>query len=83
MQIESNIPFPTHPALVVSENEPMPETHTVKQVMSLLNCGHTTVYRLANEGEITLIKVFGKSLVLGLRDFIERKAAEARQLRTA
>ena len=75
--------MPTHPELMAGAGSPVPETHTIKQTMTLLNCGHNTVYKLANEGDITLIKVFGKSLVLGLRDFLERKAAEARQLRTS
>jgi hypothetical protein len=83
MQVDSDVPIPNNSPASAVVNEPMPETFTIKQTMLLLNCGHTTVYKLANEGDITIIKVFGKSLVLGLREFIERKAAEARQLKAA
>ena len=81
MQIDDNIPLPSNAPPSVARSEPMPETFTIKQTQALLNCGHVTVYKLAKEGEITIIKVFGKSLVIGLREFIERKVAAARQPR--
>lgn len=83
MQIDSNVPVPSNAPTGSIACEPMPETFTIKQTMSLLNCGHTTVYKLANAGDITIIKVFGKSLVIGLREFIDRKVAEARQTQPA
>lgn len=81
MQIDSDVPLPNSERGYANASKPMPETFTIKQTMTLLNCGHTTVYKLASQSEITIIKVFGKSLVLGLREFIDRKAAEARQLK--
>jgi hypothetical protein len=83
MEIDSNVPLPSIESPSAIAGKPMPETFTIKQTMTLLNCGHTTIYKLANQGEITIIKVFGKSLVLELREFIDRKAAEARRLRAA
>ena len=62
MRIANNIPVPAHFSAAVGPSEPLPETHTIKQTMVLLNCGHNTVYKLASNGEVTLIKVFGKSL---------------------
>lgn len=55
------------------------ETETVERTMKVLKCSRSTVYRLIDEGELLRIKVFGKTLILGLHDFIERKAAEARK----
>lgn len=81
VEVETGIPIPVREPVI--EPKKQIETYTIKQTMSLLNIGHTTVYKLAAEGEITIIKVFGKSLVVGLRDFVDRKAAEARQLRAA
>lgn len=58
----------------------MPETFTISQAKALLNCGHSSIYKRASRGEITIIKVLGKSLIVGLREFIERKTAEARNV---
>lgn len=77
--IDSDVMTPRERINSLIGREPMPETSTVNQVMDVLKCSRTTVYKLVNEGELTIIKVFGKSLILGLRDFIEKKAAEARQ----
>ena len=79
IEIDSDVMTPSERIDSFISRKPMPETSTVNQAMDVLKCSRTTVYKLVNEGELQLIKVFGKSLVLGLRDFIDRKAAEARQ----
>lgn len=81
MQVDSGIPMPPDPIARYRVANPLPETDTVEDTMGALKCSRSTVYRLIDEGELTRIKVFGKTLVIGLRQFIERKAAEARQLR--
>ena len=79
MQVDSDVPIPLDPVARYRSKNPLPETDTVEDVMAALKCARSTVYRLIDEGELTRIKVFGKTLVIGLRDFIERKAAEARK----
>jgi excisionase family DNA binding protein len=82
MQIDDNVPLSTEQLKPVAMAKAMAEIYTINQAKNLLNIGHTTLYKLAKEREITIIKVFGKSLVVGLREFIDRKVSEARQPKT-
>ncbi len=84
MLIEDNIPMPSERPTSLATLPPLPETHTIRQTMHALNCGHSTLYRLfAQPNELTPMKIGSKTLVLGLREFLERKAAEARQIKPA
>lgn len=83
MEIEDNIPLPAKRAALECGQLPLPETHTIAQAMTALNMGRSSIYRLFAQQELTPMKIGTKTLVLGLREFIERKATEARQLRAA
>ncbi len=83
MLIEDNIPLPSEQRTSLPAMPPLPEAFTVKEAMDALKCGHSTLYRLFAQGELTPMKIGSKTLVLGLREFLERKAAEARQFRAA
>lgn len=66
-------------AVTIETGVPMPEIYTVAEAERALKVSRTTIYKLIESRELTRINVGKKALILGIREFIERKAAEARQ----
>lgn len=58
---------------------PLPEMWTVAEAERALKCSRSTIYTLIDAGEVTRINVGKRALILGLREMIERKAADARR----
>ena len=53
--------------------------HTIEQTRELLSCSRSTVYKLVNSSELTLIKMGRRSLITdeSIRAYLDRKVVEA------
>ena len=53
--------------------------HTIEQTIELLSCSRSTVYKLVNSSELTLIKMGRRSLITdeSIRALLDRKVTEA------
>jgi excisionase family DNA binding protein len=53
--------------------------HTIEQTRELLSCSRSTVYKLVNSSELTMIKVGRRSLITDetIRVLVDRKVTEA------
>ena len=60
---------------------PIDPLYEINEACERLKCSPPTLYRLDDDGEITLLKIRGKTLVAGVEPLIARqlKAAELRR----
>ena len=69
--------YGTTEVITIDTGVPMPEIYTVPEAERALKCSRSTLYKLIDSRELTRINVGKKALILGIREFIERKVAEA------
>ena len=64
---------------------PIDPLYEINEACERLKCSPPTLYRLDDDGEITLLKIRGKTLVAGVESLIARQleAAELRRKRQA